>query len=400
MSVTSTRSSRSVDHTGFPPLIHVLALGTFLMGTTEFIVAGLLPQIADDLRITVARAGLMITVFAVGMIVGTPLMALATVRVSPRTTLVASLGVFAVGHVVLATATRIDMVLAARFITALATGGFWAVAAVVASRTVGPSATPRALGIVLGGGMLANVLGVPLGAFAGQIIGWRGPFWILAASAGIAALAVARLVPGDPGDRAQSTVRKEVASLRDPRIWYVLAGCAVVCGSSLSVYSYIAPLLMNNSGLRESAVPLVLVAYGAGACVGSYVGGRVGSVYPLRVLSVAAAMTTLVLVALGLLSHLPLITVVLVTLLGLFGMSTNPVLVAMAVRFAGDTPTLASALTTSSFNLGTAIGSGMAGMAIQSRLGATGPVVIGAVIAVLYCVPIGFLWTRLDHSRR
>ncbi|WP_308122310.1 MFS transporter [Streptomyces sp. TRM70350] len=159
-----------------PVVIHVLALGTFLMGTTEFVVAGLLPEIAGDLWVSVAQAGLLITVFAVGMIVGAPLMAMLTLRLPARLTLVLALGVFAAGHVIVALGSGFVLLLAARFLTALATGAFWAVANVLATRVAGPAASSRALGVVGSGAMLANVVRVPLGAFAGQLMGRRGPF--------------------------------------------------------------------------------------------------------------------------------------------------------------------------------------------------------------------------------
>src|SRR3954452_16498795 len=178
-----------------PFVIYVLALGTFLMGTTEFVVAGLLPEIAGDLHVSVARSGLLITVFAVGMIVGAPLMTMLTLRLPRRLTLMLALGVFAAGHVIVALGSSFAVLLAARFLTALATGAFWAVANVVAARTAGPGARSRALGVVGAGAMLANVVGVPLGAFAGQVVGWRGPFWALAILAVASMGLIARYVP-------------------------------------------------------------------------------------------------------------------------------------------------------------------------------------------------------------
>src|SRR5215208_2666005 len=198
------KRARSALHTDQSPLsvrlpfvVIVLAAGTFLMGTTEFIIAGLLPQIAQDLNVFVAHAGLMITVFAVGMIMGTPGMAILTLRLPRRTTLTLALAVFAVGHIVVATGSGFQILLSARFLTALVTGAFWAVAAVVASRAAGPAASSRAIGVVLAGGMLANVVGVPLGAFAGQLVGWRAPFWVLAVLATLMAALVLRFVPHD-----------------------------------------------------------------------------------------------------------------------------------------------------------------------------------------------------------
>ncbi len=158
-------------------MTYILAVGVFLMGTTEFVVAGIMPEVAEDLGIPVANAGLMITVFAIGMIVGTPVMAILTLKLQRRLTLTLALLVFALGHIIVAMTSNFAVILGARFLTAVATGAFWAVAAVVAAKAAGPARAHRALGIVLGGGMLANALGVPLGSFAGQIVGWRGPFW-------------------------------------------------------------------------------------------------------------------------------------------------------------------------------------------------------------------------------
>src|SRR4051794_29739519 len=178
-----------------PLVIYVLTAGTFLMGTSEFVVAGLLPEMAADFGTSVAHAGLAITVFAVGMIVGAPSMALLSLRLPRRVTLTLVLAVFAVGHTIVALTDSFTVLLAAGFLSAVATGAFWAVAAVVATRVAGPTASSRALGIVLGGGMLANVIGVPLGAFGGQRVGWHGPFWALTVLALLAASAVARLMP-------------------------------------------------------------------------------------------------------------------------------------------------------------------------------------------------------------
>ncbi|MDS2171471.1 MFS transporter [Nesterenkonia sp. CL21] len=383
-----------------PLVVYVLAAGVLLMGTTEFMVAGILPEIAGDLGVSVANAGLMITVFAIGMIVGTPLMAIATLKLQRHLTLTLSLVVFAIGHVVVALTESFPLILGMRFVTALATGAFWAVAAVVAAKAVGAKLSSRALGIVLGGGMLANVIGVPLGAFAGQAIGWRGPFWALAVLALVAAVVILKQVPADPSDAPLPSLKAEFSALRDGRVWLVLAGCAIVCGSSLAVYSFISPLLTENTGLAASSVPLVLLAYGVGALIGSNLGGRIGSFRPYGVLFTSATATLLVLVGLALFSQVTVITVVLVFALGLFGMSTNPILIGKAVTYATQAPTLASALATSAFNVGTAIGSAIAGIALESALGATGPVIVGAAIAALYFLPLGVLIVKDRHPVR
>lgn len=388
----------SVAESRLPFITYVLAAGVFLMGTTEFIVAGILPEIAHDLGITVADAGLTITVFAIGMIVGTPTMAVLTLKMSKRVTLSLALAVFVIGHIIVALSDDLTMILIARFVTALATGAFWAVAAVVAARAAGPALASKALGIVLGGGMLANVVGVPVGSFAGQAIGWRGPFWALALVAVIAMVVVFVQVPVEDGTETAPSVRAEISSLKDVRVWLVFAGAAIVCGSSLAVYSFIAPLLTETSGLAASTVPLVLVVYGIGAFIGSNLGGTLGAKRPHTVLWTAASATFLVLVGLFVFSHHAGVTIVLVGLLGLFGMSTNPILIGMAVRFADRAPTLASALATASFNFGTAVGSWIAGSTLETKLGASGPVLVGAIIAILYFIPLALLRVK-DRSR-
>ncbi|MET7701042.1 MFS transporter [Streptomyces sp. NPDC005485] len=382
---------RAEDHervpTRLPTVIYVLALGTFLMGTTEFVVAGLLPEIAGNLRVSVGQAGLLITVFAVGMVVGAPLMAMLTLRLPSRWTLVLALAVFAVGHVIVALTSNFTLLLAARFLTAMATGAFWAVANVVAARAAGPAASSRALGVVGSGAMLANVVGVPAGAFAGQLMGWRGPFWALAALAAAATVLIARQVPHDGPDQQVVSIRSEISALRSGRLWLALAACATTTGGVLSTYSYISPLLTDRAHIAPGLVPLVLVGFGAGALVGFLMGGRLGDHRPYATTIVAAAGTTTLLLAICLLSGFAIPTIALVALLGLFGLGANPVLISLAVRFAGRAPTLGSALTVSAFNLGTAAGSWLAGLTLDSPLGATGPAAVGTVIAVLTLIP-------------
>ncbi|MFI0226781.1 MFS transporter [Streptomyces lydicus] len=384
--------------TRLPLVVHVLALGTFLMGTTEFVVAGLLPEIAGDLPVSVARSGLLITVFAVGMIVGAPLMAMLTLRMPRRLTLMLALGVFAAGHVIVALGSSFALLLAARFLTALATGAFWAVANVVATHTVGPAARSRALGLVGAGGMLANVLGVPLGAFAGHLMGWRGPFWALAVLAVAAIGLIGRTVPHDGPEHQAVSIRSELAALRSGRLWLALAACATTTGGVLAAYSYLSPLLTDRAGIAAGLVPLVLVGFGIGALAGSVIGGRLGDVRPHATTLVAAATATLLLLAICLLSGYATVTVVLIALLGFFGLGANPVLIALSVRFAGQAPALGSALSVSAFNLGTAVGSWFAGLALGSPLGTTGPAVVGTAIAALTLLPTAAL--ALTQRRR
>src|SRR3954471_6092044 len=235
--------------------------------------------------------------------------------------------------------------------------------------------------------MLANVVGVPLGSFAGQLAGWRGPFWALAVLGLAAVLLIARHVPHDHADEQHVSLRTEVGALRSRRLWLVLAACAATTGGVLSAYSSASPLLTERAGIPTGWVPLVLVGFGVGSLIGTVVGGRVGDVRPHATTIVVPAVTTVVLLAICLLSAHVVPTVALVVLLGLFGLSTNPVLSSLAVRFAGVAPTLGVAMSVSAYNLGTAVGSGIAGATLSTGLGPLGPAVVGTGIAALTLVP-------------
>ncbi|MFF5546852.1 MULTISPECIES: MFS transporter [Streptomyces] len=370
-----------------PFVVWVLAAGTFLMGTTEFVVAGLLPQIAGDLGVGVSHAGLLITTFAVGMIVGGPAMALATLRLPRRLTLVLALGVFALGHVVAAVSSSFTIVLAARFVTALATGAFWAVGFVIATAAAGPARATWAVGVMMGGLTLANVVGVPIGSFVGHYTGWRGPYWALAVLATLAAVFVGRFIPRTE-QRAEVSVRAEVRALRQGRLWLALAAAVLIMGGVLATYTYITPLLTDRVGIPAGAVPLVLIVFGLGALGGTAIGGRLGDRRPMATTITAAAVTALALLLMIPLSTRPVTAVSLVFVMALAGFTVNPVVTSLAVRFAGDAPTLTSALTTSAYNTGIAAGSALAGQALDTSLGLTGPALVGTVSAALTLMPL------------
>lgn len=374
-----------------PLAVYVLALGTFLMLTTEFVVAGILPEVAGDLGITLGQAGSLITVFAVGMVVGAPLLALLTMRLSKKLTLVIALVVFVIGHVTVALSSDLMTLLAARFVTALATGAFWAVSAVVASNVAGSSLKSTAVGVVAAGGSLATVLGVPIGAFIAQHLGWRGTFWTLGIAAALAVVFIARLVPADAPQAQGASVRSELADLRSPRLWLVLAACLTTTGGVLAAYSFIAPILTDQAGVPAALVPAVLAGFGICSFLGTLLGGKLGDEHAHAVTIVTPAVTTVVLLAMALFTSSTWTTVVLVVLLGAFGLSANSVLIHLAVGYAGRAATLGSGLAVAAFNAGTAIGTTIAGATLTTSLGLSGPATVGTVIVALTLLPAAAL---------
>jgi predicted MFS family arabinose efflux permease len=373
-----------------PFVVMLLAVGTFLTATTEFVIAGLLPELAADLDVSVARAGLLITAFAVGMIVGAPLIAVATARVPQRSTLVAALLVFSAGHIVAALSSSFAVVLTARIVTALATGTFLAVAAAVAVAAVGAANGARAMGTLMSGVAFATVVGVPLGSFVGHLVGWRGVFWGLAVVSAVAAVGIARLVPHTDRETAPS-LREQARVLTQGKLWLVLAATALVTGGFMAAFSFVSPLLTERTGLSDNAVPLVLIGFGVGSLIGTNLAGRFGDRGPLRTFTVIALSSIAVLLLLIPLSTMTVPTIVLVVLLGASGMAVTAIATPLAVRFGHHSPSLAAALAVSAFNVGIAAGSALAGVALESSLGTTGPEIVGVVMVLLGLVPLAAL---------
>ncbi|MEU1980344.1 MFS transporter [Nocardia sp. NPDC019395] len=385
--MSTPTNGRSAASTRLPVLVYVLAAGIFLMGTTEFMIAGLLPEVAADLNVDIGRAGLLVTAFAVGMIIGPPVMALVTLRLPARATLAGALAVFGAGHVVAAISDSFTVVSASRVVTALATGTFWATGAVVAAAVAGPGASARALAVMSGGLSLAVVAGVPLGTSAGQFTGWRGPFWMLAAASIPALIVVLRLAPAtSAGDRV--SIGAEVKAIRPWRVWMVLAAITLAQAGFLGAYSFISPLLTDRAGIPASLVPLVLAGLGIGALGGTALGGRFGDRWPLLTIAAAVTTTSALLLMLALTAgHAPIVIAVVVAL-GASGLGANPVLIAQTLRFAGHDSRLASSLATAAFNLGTAAGSALAASTLTTGLGVTGPAVLGAAVTATALIPL------------
>ncbi|MFG3545178.1 MFS transporter [Streptomyces clavifer] len=373
-----------------PPVVWLLGGIAFIMGTSEFVVSGLLPQISNTLGVTVSSAGMLITAFAVGMMIGAPVMSIATQRLPRRLTLVAALLVFVGGHVVSALSSDMGLALVGRVLAALGNGTFWAVGAVVATAAAGPAASTRATGVMVGGITLANIVGVPLGTAAGQLGGWQAPFWMLAAFAVAAAVVVARRVPADTTP-ADSSLRAETAALKHPRLWLVYLATALIQAGIMGAYSYVAPLLTDRAGLATAVVPLAMLGFGVGALAGTTVGGRLGDRRPYTTLIPATAVTAAILGAITLWATNSVLAVVLVVLLGAAGFACNPIVVGEVVHIAGAGRSLPMALATSAFQIGIATGSWIGGIAMTSRLGLQGPSLVGFAFALTALLPLGLL---------
>ncbi|MWK33869.1 Cmx/CmrA family chloramphenicol efflux MFS transporter [Actinomadura sp. J1-007] len=368
-----------------PPAVHVLGLAIFAMGTSEFMLSGLLPDLAADLGVSVPDAGLLISAFAVGMVVGAPVLALATLRLPRRTTLLAFLGAFVLAHVAGALAPGYAPLFATRVAGAFVYAGFFGVAAVTAADMVPAGARGRALAIVTAGITLATVLGVPAGTLISQYADWRAAFWTVAALSAIAMIGVFAAVPAKSRtgpERRATSLRDELRPMRDGRIWVAYAIVALSFSSMMATFSYLGALLTGTTGLPEAWVPAVLALFGVGSLIGIAAGGRIADARPHALLAAGMAGVVAISAALALLASVPAAVIVLVPLLGAAGMATNPAANVLVYARAGHGRTLPGASVTSAFNVGNTLAPWLGGLVIGAGFGYRSVGWVGAAMAL------------------
>nr|WP_063844229.1 chloramphenicol efflux MFS transporter CmlV [Streptomyces venezuelae] len=367
-----------------PLAVYILGLSAFALGTSEFMLSGLVPPIAEDMNVSIPRAGLLISAFAIGMVVGAPLLAVATLRLPRKTTLIALITVFGLRQMAGALAPNYAVLFASRVISALPCAGFWAVGAAVAIAMVPVGSRARALAVMIGGLSIANVLRVPAGAFLGEHLGWASAFWAVGLASAIALVGVVTRIPRIPlPETRPRPLKNEVAIYRDRQVLLSIAVTALAAGGVFCAFSYLAPLLTDVSGLDEAWVSGVLGLFGIGAVVGTTIGGRVADAHLFGVLLTGISASTVFLVALALFASNPAATIVLTFLLGVSAFYTAPALNARMFNVAGAAPTLAGATTTAAFNLGNTGGPWLGGTVIDANLGFASTAWAGAAMTVL-----------------
>ncbi|WP_369247433.1 Cmx/CmrA family chloramphenicol efflux MFS transporter [Streptomyces sp. R41] len=380
-----------------PLSVYILGLSVFALGTSEFMLSGLLPPIADDMDVTIPQAGLLISAFAIGMVVGAPLLAVVTLRLPRRTTLVALIAVFGLGQVAGALAPTYAVLFASRVVSALACAGFWAVGAAVAIAMVPVNARARALAVMIGGLSIANVLGVPAGAFLGEGLGWRSAFWAVGAASAIALVGIVTLIPRIPLPDEKPQLKRELRIFRDRQVWLSIGVIALGAAGIFCAFSYLAPLLTEVAGLDDGWVPTVLALFGAGALIGTTIGGRIADAHLFGVLISGIAADTVILIALALFGRFAIAAVALSFLLGIACFYTAPALNARMFNVAAAAPTLAGATTTAAFNLGNTGGPWIGGAVIDAGFGYTSTAWAGAAMTV---AAIGVAVVSLRLHRR
>ncbi|WP_043634053.1 Cmx/CmrA family chloramphenicol efflux MFS transporter [Nonomuraea candida] len=367
-----------------PLAVYILGIAIFAQGTSELMLAGLLPELAADLRVSVPDAGLLISAFAIGMLVGAPVLAAATSRWPRRTVLLAFLAIFALSHVAGALTANYAVLFATRVVGAFVYAGFWAVAATTAVGLVPATARAKAMSVLAGGLTVATIVGLAAGTLIGQHLGWRAAFWAVAALSALAGIGVAATIPGGrPASGATPGLATELRAMARPRLWLAYGTTALTTGALLASFSYLSPLLTEVTGLDAVWVPAVLGLYGVGSLLGITLGGRIADARPFPLLYAGVIGLVLTSAALALGASVALLAVPLIFLLGAFGFGTNPALNARPFALAKDAPTLAAAMNVAAFNVGITVGPWLGGLAIDGGLGYASVAWVGAAIGLL-----------------
>ncbi|MEW2130371.1 MFS transporter [Streptomyces sp. NPDC005435] len=363
-----------------PRAVYVLALGIFTMVTSEFAVAGLMPQMAEGLDATVPQIGYLITAFAVAMAAGGPFLTVALIRLPPRTALLTLFAVFLAGNVLAATATGYPTMLAARIVTGVACQAFFGVGISLCARLTRPEVRGRAIAVAMNGLTLGTLLGLPVATLTGERFGWRAAFWTITVLTVAAAGATLAGVPRIPPTGGDGGFRQELGVFRRPRLWLVLSTSTLIIGATFSAFSYFNPILTGLTGFSAGTVPVLLIAYGAATVVGNHVVGRFADRHTALVLAVGLVLNTGFLTGFALFAELPVPAVLCVLGIGLAGVTMNPAM-ATRVQRAGNAGPLVNTVHTSFITLGIILGSSLGAVAIGTW-GLRAPLWLGAVMAL------------------
>ncbi|GAA1640783.1 MFS transporter [Microbacterium flavum] len=375
-----------------------LALGAFGIGLTEFVIMGLLPEVAADFAVSETAAGWLISGYALSVVVGALFLTAATTRLPRKPVLLGLIVLFIIGNVLTAIAPDYGVAMIGRIIAALCHGAFFGIGSVVAASLVPPAKRAGAIAIMFTGLTAANVFGVPFGTFLGQQLGWRSTFWAISAIGVLAFIGIAALVPAQDGDAQKVSLRSELTAFRSGQVWLSLTVTILAYGGMFGAFTYIAYTLTEVSGFSTGAVPWLLVLFGAGLVLGNWLGGRLAdrSVDGTLLFFISALVVVLALFAAFAGSGTA--TVIALFLMGGFGFGTVPGLQSRVMTYAGNAPTLASGANIGAFNIGNALGAWAGGIGIAAGLGYTSPIWIGAIItaAAVVVMVIAAVTARRD----
>jgi len=378
-----------------PLALYALTAGAFGIGTTEFVIMGLLLQVSADLHVSIAAAGLLISGYALGVFVGAPLLTAATSRLPHKTALIALMVIFTIGNLASALAPSYGVLMLARVITSLAHGTFFGVGAVVATGLVAEDRKASAISIMFTGLTVATLLGVPAGAWLGLHFGWRATFWAVSAIGVLATVIIATLVPADRGESAPMKFVEELKGIAHPQVLLGLLMTVLGFAGVFAVFTYIQPILTRVTGFTDSAVSPILLVFGGGMVIGNLLGGRLADRRLIATLLGSLAALAIVLGTMTFALHSKPAMIAFSGLLGIAAFATVAPLQLRVLQKATGGQVLASSFNIAAFNLGNAIGAWLGGVVISHGPGLGAVTWVAALLPVLGLVVA--LWSvRLD----
>lgn len=364
-------------------VILAMSLGAFAIGTTEFASMGLLPQIAHDLEVSIPQAGMLITLYALGVVIGAPLVTIAAVKVPRARLLVLLIGLIGLGNLLSAIAPDFTVLASARFIAGLPHGAYFGVASLVAARLSPSGQRARSVSLVMLGLTIATMVGVPASTALGQVIGWRSAYVIVVVIAALTTVAIWRLVPEPENSGATGSIRGELQALRRVQVWFGLGIGAIGFGGMFAVYSYIGEIVPGVMGLGMKAVPLALFVFGVGMTVGNIVAGRLAdrSIYGtifLGLLGMGLSLTVFALVA-----HQAIAGMILLFAIAVTSQMMGPSLQLFLLDASPEAPSLAASLHHSALNIGNSLGAALGAGVLAAGWGLLAPAWTGVILTVL-----------------
>ncbi len=380
--------------------IVALALGGFAIGTTEFVTMGLLPEIAHGMGASIPTTGHVITAYALGVVVGAPVIVSLGARLPRRGLAVALVLALGLGNALTALAQSYDQLLLARFVAGIPHGAYFGVASLIAASLVTADRKGRAISGVMLGLSVATVVGVPASTWLGQGLGWRSAYWLVLGITLVTALGLLLFVPATPGDR-HATVRRELRALKRPQVLFAVAAGMIGFGGIFAMYSYVAPLVTDVAGLSRSAIPWFLLAFGIGSVLGSWLAGMLADWDVERSVLGGFLATTVVLLLIVGLAGLPVALWVLVAIVGVLGSVLAINLQLRLMHAAGDAQMLGAALNHSALNVANGLGAWLGSVVIAAGHGYRAPSLVGAGLAVagLVVFVAGLAQARGERSR-
>lgn len=363
-----------------PLALLALAIGAFGIGTTEFVVMGLLPQIADTYGVSIPTAGLLVTGYAIGVMIGAPVMTVLGNRISRKTMLMLLMVLFVIGNGLSAIAPTFGLMLAGRIVASLTHGAFFGIGSVVAADLVAPARRAAAISMMFTGLTVANIVGVPAGTFIGQAVGWRVTFAGVAVLGIVGLLGIAKLVPAMPRPEGVN-LRAELSAFGNVQVILAMAMTVLGFGGVFAAITYIAPMMTRVAGYSDGAVTWLLVLFGVGMFAGNLIGGRFADRNLMPMLFVTLGALSIVLFTFTVTAHNQVLAAISIMLVGALGFATVPPLQKRILDQAHGAPTLASAVNIGAFNLGNALAAWLGGIVIAAGLGYTAPNWVGGLLA-------------------